>query len=183
MKGPETWHPMDFVRSFLNSVVRETGTAWEPAEYCMNILKTRMRNAVGVGANPYELVIALDRLAVDWNHYADDGELYAYFDLPYLLQWTRARSRAKDFWRHVYYSRYAVTDDEVYYYRVWLSTWDASEEEGYSHPIWSPMREKAQEKLELAENKVRAENRKPSWKWNAVRDLLTDTFLEDRRDS
>lgn len=125
MNTPDRFKIHDWQAHLFNAVRRETRSGWKPKSTIVaawtRVIKNLTENKEHETIDPFVLALALDVIALEWGDHVvvSPWEVLAPGRLFY-----RFSGRSKAFWRAVYFSRYAMTEREVLFYRYHLTQYE-----------------------------------------------------------
>jgi len=165
VKVPSEFSAHDWLK-YLRDELRRRDVDYDPPTYVEKGWVNGFAALKRDGVDPYTLAIATDVLAMDW---VGDEDPWWALSARQLLRPLRLYGRPPEFWRYVWFSRFARTSGERAFLSHWLSTLDSA----YDDPPGAQGRADrivyAISVLEHAEDVIREEDRVPSWKLDWVR--------------
>lgn len=169
MKSPEDFTPPQWKTYITNALKRETGD--KPNPFLYKFFHMKVQGALGNMFDPYMLAIGIDLLALECKDAREEPLLEGMSDIR-LLKSMFALPRSRAFWRAVWFSRYAVTEHQIGYYRYWLKQY------GYAydrrdHPRSKKLMEECKQRLSEAEQMIRSEEPKVSFKIHWLRENMS----------
>lgn len=165
MRTPDDFDATEWFRYFLGAVERETGAPWSPPGFEVNVWLKLIKRLADDGADPYYFALALDLVAIHWERYSAVS-VWELITPGMLFYRVRSMPRSPVFWRGVWYSRFAETEDEVRFYDHWLAQLEASLKADPGTAGKSALWQTAEGKLRQAEEKILRSGKPPIFSYN-----------------
>jgi len=165
LRTPEEFDGTEWFRYFTDAVSRETGEAWSPPGFEVNVWLKLLKRLRDDGAGGFQLALAIDLIAMRWN-YLEKRSPWELITPGRLFYPFRNLSRPVSFWRGVWFSRYAETDEEIRYFDHWLAQLEAAVQADPGTRGKSGHWQVAEQKLTAAEGKILDRNQAPSFEFN-----------------
>jgi len=170
MRSPDQYAIVDWQHYLFAAIERETGEPWKPPSYIVAGWTRKIKELLKAEFDSYDLALGIDLLAIHW---VDTEQLTPYRVLSpgYLITMLQDIPRPLVLRRAVWFSRFAQTDDESWYYKYWLTQLESSLSTPAGVEGRGELLSKSIRKLADAEHIIRGRDAVATFKYHWLRSI------------
>lgn len=173
MKSPDTFSVDEFVSYFHVAVERETNKKYNPNPHTIATWTRIIKRLLNDKVNVWLLALGLDTIALRWKQLSGNSPWETLSTYNLLRFFYDFKPKVPIFfWRSIWMSRFAQTDQQVEYYKEWLLQYLCAVE--FRGDVGSQeLKTTAHKHLQWAEDVIRSnENREATfkfhWMWEKI---------------
>ena len=149
---PDRMSTDDWVKYLRAAIKRLTGSPWGASVWEVKDWARRLGESVK-DVNPFVMALSVDVMVMNWGYERTLSPQRALSHVR-MLRWYYDMRRPYWFWRAVWFSRYAATEEEVAYYCEWLAQAETAIDTGDGHSGKTELMRTSRDRLREAEGVV-----------------------------